>query len=107
VDEVIKLMWHNMISQFSRLFLESWFTSHKQNDFNSYDPKNVALYVKVLFKDIHINVWQITISRPLTSPLHNEKIGYKHIVLFLHPLFLLSSFCIWILTIKYIMKSLV
>jgi hypothetical protein len=50
--------------------------------------------VKVLFKDIHINVRQIKISKPFTSPLHNEKIGYKHNILFLHPLFLLSSFCI-------------
>jgi hypothetical protein len=68
-------MWHNMINQFSKLFLESWFTSHHKNDFNSYNPKNVALYVKVLFKDIHINVWQIKVSRALTSPLHNEKFG--------------------------------
>jgi len=68
-------MWHNMISQFNRLFLELWFTSHQKNDLNSYHLKNVALYVKVLFKNIHINVWQIKISRPLTSPLHNEKFG--------------------------------
>ncbi len=92
MDEIIKLMWHNMINQFNKLFLESWFTSHHKNDFNSYHPKNVALYVKVLFKDIHINVWQIKISRTFTSPLHNENTGYKHIVLFLHPLFLLFGF---------------
>jgi len=58
VDEVIKLMWHDMIGQFKKIFLESWFTSCQKNDFNSYDPKIVALYyyVKVLFKEIPINM---------------------------------------------------
>jgi hypothetical protein len=51
-------MWHNVISQFKRIFLESWFLNGKTNDFNSYDQIFFPLYyyVKVLFKDIPINV---------------------------------------------------
>ncbi len=58
MDEAIKLMWHNMIGQFKKMFLESWFTICQKNDLNSYDPKNVALYyyVEVLFKDLPINM---------------------------------------------------
>ncbi len=71
------------------MIYDSW-----KNDFNSYDPKNLALHVKVLFKDIRINVWLIKILTPFTNPLHNEKIGYEHIILFFASLILLSSFCI-------------
>ncbi len=56
MDEVIEFIWHDMINQFDRIFLKSSFTNHEKNDFNSYDPKNLALHVQVLFKDIHINV---------------------------------------------------
>jgi hypothetical protein len=49
MDKAIKLMWHNMIGQFKKIFIESWFTSHQKNDFNFYDPKNVALYYYVKF----------------------------------------------------------
>jgi hypothetical protein len=38
--------------------------------------------VQVLFKDIHINVWWIKILTPFMIPLHDEKIGYEHIILF-------------------------
>jgi len=43
VDEAIKLMWHNKIGQFRRIFLESWFTSHQNNDLNSYDPEQCCI----------------------------------------------------------------
>jgi len=41
VDEIIKLMWHNMISESRKIFLRSWFTSHQ---WNLMAQKNVALY---------------------------------------------------------------
>ncbi len=39
MDETIKLMWHNMIGQSKRIFIESWFTNCQKNDFNFYDPE--------------------------------------------------------------------
>jgi hypothetical protein len=43
MDEVIKLMWHNRIAQSKRMFIESWFTSHQNSDFNFYDPKKCCI----------------------------------------------------------------
>jgi hypothetical protein len=43
MDEAIKLMWHNVIGQFKRIFLESWFTSCRKNDFNFYDPRKCCI----------------------------------------------------------------
>jgi hypothetical protein len=39
----MKLMWHNTIGQYKRIFLNHHLQVIK-NDFKSYDPKNDALY---------------------------------------------------------------
>jgi hypothetical protein len=87
VNEVIKLMWHNMIGQCWKIFLESKLKiqNHKNNDFNSYNPKKSALYyyLKVVIKHISTNISQIRISRPFKSLLNNKNTSYKHIVVFL------------------------
>jgi hypothetical protein len=58
VDEAIKLMWHNMIGQSKRILLESWFTSCQKMIVIFMIQKSIAVYyfVKILFKDIPINM---------------------------------------------------
>ncbi len=59
MDEVVKLMWHNMIDHLRRIFLESWFSNHqKKYYFNFYDPKicHIILLCKVVFKYIPIKM---------------------------------------------------
>jgi len=48
--------WSGVATGYPLVFLKSSFTNHEKNDSNSYDPKNLALHVQVLFKDIPINV---------------------------------------------------
>jgi hypothetical protein len=76
-----------MIGQCWKIFLESKLKiqNHKNNDFNSYNPKKSALYyyLKVVIKHISTNISQIRISRPFKSLLNNKNTSYKHIVVFL------------------------